>query len=220
MAKTRGRRGSGPRGEFDRAGFQERVAETAERLVRAEGLRALGMRRLAAEIGYAPNSIYNAVGDLDQVVLLVNTRTLGRLHDALAAALVPEAEPLANALALVDAYLAFVAADPGVWSLVHEYAMAPEAPALGVYGEALARAIGLVETVLAPLLPDPEERRRIVAALWAALHGLAALSTTAKLATLTPEPPGALARLLVLRVLGGPERPGLAQDGTPAPGPA
>ena len=41
-------RGSGPRGEHDREGFIALVAGTAESLVRNEGFRALGMRRLAA----------------------------------------------------------------------------------------------------------------------------------------------------------------------------
>ncbi|MFY9291084.1 MAG: TetR/AcrR family transcriptional regulator, partial [Methylorubrum rhodinum] len=39
-------------------------------------------------------------------------------------------------------------------------------------------------------------------ALWAALHGLASLSTSGKLAVLTPDAPRELARLLVGRFLG------------------
>ena len=200
MARTA--RGSGPRGEHDRAGFIALVAGTAESLVRNEGFRALGMRRLAAAIGYAPNSIYNAVGDLDQVVLRVNARTLARLHAALEAALDPGRSPRDDALALADAYLVFVAADPRVWGLLFEHLVAPEQPFPDWYAEALARPVGLVDAVLAPLFTDAEERRRAVAALWAALHGLASLSTSGKLAVLTPDPPRALARLLVGRFLG------------------
>ncbi|KAB1075814.1 TetR/AcrR family transcriptional regulator [Methylobacterium planeticum] len=170
--------------------------------MRAEGLRALGMRRLAAAIGYAPNSIYNAVGDLDQVVLHINARTFRRLRATLTGAIPPDAPPRATALAVAEAYLAFVAADPAVWSLVSDYATAPGAPFPDWYAAALAEAIAPVDAVLAPLLPDATERRQAVAALWAALHGLAALSTSRKLAMLTPEPPQALARLLVGRFLG------------------
>ncbi|WP_336485991.1 TetR-like C-terminal domain-containing protein [Methylobacterium nigriterrae] len=170
--------------------------------MRADGLRALGMRRLAAAIGYAPNSIYNAVGDLDQVVLRVNAGTFRRLRAALARATRPEAAPRENALALADAYLAFVAADPALWSLVSDYATAPGAAFPDWYADALAEPLAAVDAVLAPLLPEPAERRQAVAALWAALHGLAALSTSRKLAMLTPEPPEALARMLVGRFLG------------------
>ena len=169
--------------------------------MRHEGFRALGMRRLAAAIGYAPNSIYNAVGDLDQVVLRVNARTLARLSAALRAAVAPERTARDNALALADAYLVFVAADPKVWSLLFEHLAAPDQPFPDWYAVALAEPVGLVDAVLSPLIAAPDERRRAVAALWAALHGLASLSTSGKLAVLTPDPPRDLARLLVGRFL-------------------
>lgn len=199
--RTPRRRTAGPRGEHDRDGFTALVAQAAETIVRDEGARALGMRRLASTVGYAPNSIYNAVGDLDQVVLRVNARTFGRLRAALDAAIDPDAEARAQALALADAYLAFVQADPAVWSLVAEHALPPDIATPDWYAHALAEATGLVDRVLAPLVPDPGERIRTVVALWAALHGLAALSTSRKLAALTAEPPEALARMLVTRVL-------------------
>lgn len=199
---TRKARGSGPRGEHDREGFIALVAAAAESLVRNEGFRALGMRRLAAAIGYAPNSIYNAVGDLDQVVLRVNARTLARLHGTLSGAIAPDRTPRDNALALADAYLGFVAADPRVWSLLFEHVAAPDQPFPEWYAAALAQPVGLVDTVLAPLIAQADERRRAVAALWAALHGLASLSTSRKLGVLTPDPPQDLARLLVGRFLG------------------
>ena len=195
------KRGSGPRGEYDREGFTAMVAQAAESLVRNEGFRGLGMRRLAAAIGYAPNSIYNAVGDLDQVVLRVNARTLGRLHAALSAAIDPANAPRDNALALAEAYLVFVDADPRVWSLLFEHIAAPDVPFPDWYAQALAQPVGLVDTVLAPLIEDPAERRSAVAILWAGLHGLASLSTSNKLRVLVPDSPHALARMLVGRYL-------------------
>lgn len=204
MARTE-KRGTGPRGEHNRDEFLALVTRAAEGLVRREGLRGLGMRRLASTIGYAPNSIYNAVGDLDAVVLRVNARTLERLHATLTAAVRPEASPRANALSVADAYLAFVAADPQVWSLVFEHQIAPDAVFPDWYAGALARATDLVDAVLRPMIPDPDERRQAVATLWAGLHGLASLSTSRKLAVLTPESPRDLARLLVGRFLGAGE---------------
>ena len=196
------KRGTGPRGEHSREEFAALVTKAAEGLVRAEGLRGLGMRRLASVIGYAPNSIYNAVGDLDAVAMRVNARTLARLHAALGAAVTPERTARDNALSLADAYLAFVAADPRVWSLVFEHHVAPDAEFPDWYAAALAQATDLVDSVLAPLIPEPVERRQAVAALWAGLHGLASLSTSNKLAVLTPESPRDLAQLLVGRFLG------------------
>ncbi|WP_026176287.1 TetR-like C-terminal domain-containing protein [Methylobacterium sp. 88A] len=195
------RRGTGPRGEHNREEFESLVTKAAEGLVRREGLRGLGMRRLASVIGYAPNSIYNGVGDLDAVVMRVNARTLERLHAALTGAIRPDAGPRDNALALADTYLAFVASDPQVWSLVFEHSLAPDSTFPDWYAAALAQATDLVDGVLEPLIPDASERRQAVATLWAGLHGLASLSTSNKLAVLTPEPPRDLARLLVGRFL-------------------
>ena len=196
------KKGTGPRGEHDREGFTAMTAQAAESIVRNEGFRALGMRRLAAAIGYAPNSIYNAVGDLDQVVLRINARTLERLHAALSAAIDPGTPPRENALALADAYLVFVAADPRVWSLLFEHYAAPDVPFPEWYAQALGRTTGLVDAVLEPLIADRDERRQAVAALWAGLHGLASLSTSNKLGVLVPDPPRMLARMLVGRFLG------------------
>ena len=161
------------------------------------------MRPLASAIGYAPNSIYNAVGDLDAVLLQVNARTFGRLRAALAAALDPTASARTNAAGPgASAYLAFVAADPAVWSLVSEYAPLRGAAVPDWYWEALSGATGLVDATLAPLLPDAAaERAQAVAALWASLHGLASLSTSGKLGALTDAAPADLARLLVSRFL-------------------
>ncbi len=199
--KTVKKRAPGPRGDVDRAGFVALVCEAAEGIVRNQGVRALGMRPLASAIGYAPNSIYNAVGDLDAVLLQVNARTFGRLTAALAAALDSTASARANAAALASAYLAFVAADPAVWSLVSEYAPLRGAAVPDWYWEALSGATDLVDATLAPLLPDAAERAQAVAALWASLHGLASLSTSGKLAALTDAAPADLARLLVSRFL-------------------
>ena len=199
--KTVKKRAAGPRGDLDRAGFVALVCAATEGIVRDQGVRALGMRPLATAIGYAPNSIYNAVGDLDAVLLRVNARTFDRLKAALEAGLDPETSPRANAAALAEAYLAFVAADPAVWSLVSDHAPARGAAVPDWYWEALAGATDLVDSTLKPLLPDADERARAVAALWASLHGLASLSTSGKLGALTDAAPIDLARMLVARFL-------------------
>ena len=186
------------------------VIEAAEALAREEGLRGIAMRRIAAAIGYAPGSIYNAVGDLDEVVLRVNARTLTRLRDGLAHAVDPARAPLDNALAVADAYLAFVTAQPRLWGLLLEHSLPKESAFPDWYDMALGETTRLVDEVLRPLIPDEAERRRSVATLWAALHGLASLSTSGKLAIVDEDDPREMARLLVRRVLAGaaPGSPG------------
>ena len=184
----------GPRGEHSRDEFRALVVEAAEAIAQREGLRGLGMRRLAAAIGYAPNSIYNAIGGVDAVVLLVNARTLTRLRDHLARA---SGAAETRVLALADLYLGFVLADPRLWSLLFEHVLPPDSRYPDWYAEALKGPIQLVDEALAPLMPERDARLRAVAALWAALHGLASLATSGKLAAVSSDPPGTLARALV-----------------------
>src|SRR4051812_43532547 len=118
--RGRGARAMARRADHTREELAELVVKAAEKLARREGLRGVGMRRIAAEIGYAPGSIYNAVGDLDQVILRVNARTLKRLRTHLAGLVDAGRPALDNALAVARGYLDFVARQPRLWGLIIE----------------------------------------------------------------------------------------------------
>ena len=51
----------------------------------AGGLAGLKTRELAREIGVANGAVYNLVEDMDELILRVGSRTLGRLDAALTA---------------------------------------------------------------------------------------------------------------------------------------
>src|SRR3569833_3946631 len=65
---------------------REQLIEAAERAMAAKGLAGLKTRDLAQEIGVANGAVYNLVADVDDLVLMVGSRTLARLDDALSAA--------------------------------------------------------------------------------------------------------------------------------------
>ena len=191
------------RADHSRDELADLVISAAEALACEEGLRGVAMRRIATAIGYAPGSIYNAVGDLDEVLLRVNARTLKRLRVHLAGVVDPAGAPLDNALAVADGYLDFVFRQPRLWGLILEH-MLPKGSAFPIwYEEALGETMRLVDDVLKPLIVDEEERRRSVATLWASLHGLASLSTSGKLAVVDTDDPHAMAHLLIRRFLEG-----------------
>ena len=194
---------AGPRHDHSRDEFLTLVTDAAEVLARQEGLRGLGLRRLANAIGYAPNSLYNGVGDLDDIILQVNARTIERLRRHLGQAAPPDLEPGAAVIALAQAYLDFVMADPKLWSLLFEHVLPDARPLPSHLSKALAETIGLVDAALAPLIVDAGEREKAVAALWAALHGIASLATSGKLAAVSADDPRDLARLLVATFLDG-----------------
>ena len=155
---------------------------------------------------YAAGSIYNAVGDLDAVVLRVNARTLERLRAALVRLVDPARPPIENALAVADGYLDFVARQPRLWGVILEHVLPPGSDFPDWYEKALAATTNVVDEVLKPLVADEDERRRAVATLWASLHGLASLSSSGKLAVVDRDDPRAMAHLLIRRFLGGAAR--------------
>ena len=195
------------RTDHSREELRALVVGAAETLARREGLRGIAMRRIAAEIGYAAGSIYNAVGDLDAVVLRVNARTLERLRAALVRLVDPARPPIENALAVADGYLDFVARQPRLWGVILEHVLPPGSDFPDWYETALAATTNVVDEVLKPLVADEDERRRAVATLWASLHGLASLSSSGKLAVVDRDDPRAMAHLLIRRFLGGAASP-------------
>src|SRR5215471_17508631 len=68
--------------EQRRARLRDALVAAAERAIEQQGLATLRARALAQEVGCAVGAIYNVVEDLDDLVLLVNARTLAALeHD-------------------------------------------------------------------------------------------------------------------------------------------
>jgi AcrR family transcriptional regulator len=197
------------------------VVDAAEALARQEGLRGLSLRKIAAEIGYAPGSLYNVIGDLDEIILHLNARTLERLSEYLRTRIDPRMPPVENAFAVADGYLDFVMAEPRLWGLILEHRLLTGTQTPQWYSETLAAITGLVDDVLRPLIADEAERRLSVVSLWAALHGIASLATSGKLASVHDTDPHAMARQLVARFLGVPapvqRRPRTSAKSGPTP---
>src|SRR5262245_35377265 len=72
--------------EQRRARLRDALVSAAERAIARQGLGTLRARALAQEVGCAVGAIYNVVEDLDDLVLLVNARTLAALERELIAA--------------------------------------------------------------------------------------------------------------------------------------
>jgi AcrR family transcriptional regulator len=177
------------------------VVDAAEAMARREGLRGLSLRKIAADVGYVPGSLYNVIGDLDDIILHLNARTLERLAQYLRPRLDPAKPAVENAFAVAEGYLDFVIAEPLLWGLILEHRLLPDAETPPWFAETLATTIDLVEDVLRPLIPADEERKLAVASLWAALHGIASLATSGKLGSVHAADPYAMAHQLIARFL-------------------
>lgn len=195
----------GRRSDHSREELAGLVIAAARAITVREGWRAVTMRRIGAEIGYAAGSIYNAVGDIDAVLLRVGAGALDELALALESAIArlkPGDAPISAALVLADTYIDYVTAHSRLWSILMERSPPQKAP--DWYTGPRGRLLALVEAVLAPLYPEPSARRRAVVTLWAALQGVAGLTAGGNLAFAAKDLDAhEIARSLVTRYLAG-----------------
>ena len=162
------------RSDHSREELAAMVIAGARAIVRDEGWRAVSMRGIAARIGYAPGSIYNAVGDIDAVLLRVNAGTLTELAANLEVVVARTAPGVAGAVAIADAYVTYVMGHARLWAALIE--RPPPVPAPDWYAVPRAGLVEIVAEAIAPLFPDAVLRRRAVLSLWASLQGLATLA--------------------------------------------
>jgi AcrR family transcriptional regulator len=169
--------------ETDRkADLRARLIDAAEAEIAEKGLLGLKARDVTQRAGCALGALYNAVADLDELVLRVNSRTLARLGEALAPAS-GAASPEAVTLALADAYAVFALKNRRLWSALFEHRL-PEGVEMPDWHrqehEVLIARIGAPLIALRPDLPIDVLRLR-VRTLFGAVHGVVHLALQGRL---------------------------------------
>lgn len=192
------------RPESDRkTDLRARLIEAAEAEIAEKGLLGLKARDVTQRAGCALGAIYNAVADLDELVMRVNSRTLERLGIALAPAS-DSGSPEAITLALADAYAVFALENRRLWSALFEHRL-PEGVQMPDWHrqehEVLIARIVTPLRQLRPDLPDADIRLR-VRTLFGAVHGVVHLALQGRLVgvpeTLLRQEVAALVGALVL----------------------
>lgn len=178
-----------------RRALRDRLTDIAETRIAAEGLSALRARDLAAEAGCALGAIYNAVGDLHELTLLVNARTFARLGQAVAQA--GGASPRETLVARAQAYHRFAADNHLLWRALFDLERPEGTAAPDWYLEEMGRLFDHISGPLATLTPDlpPEDRALLTRALFSAVHGIVLLGLDRASAGV---PPDQIDRMLAL----------------------
>jgi AcrR family transcriptional regulator len=167
-----------------RAKLREDLIRAAERSISAGGLAGLKTRDLAREIGCANGAVYNLVDDVDELILLVGSRTLARLDAALT-----EAEsagppsPAAMLVRIAVAYCDFASENLELWRALFEHRMTPGKP---IPEWAVSEQMNLFRHIYAPLATlfprrSPEELGVTARSLFSAVHGMVLLGLEQKL---------------------------------------
>jgi AcrR family transcriptional regulator len=155
-----------PRRGLDRA----QVVEAGARIADAEGLDAVTLARVAAELGVRSPSLYNHVAGRDGLLRGIAAQSTRELAAALRRAATGRSGADAI-LAVAEAQRAYALAHPG------RYATTVAAPAAGdaEHERAAAEAVDVLTAVLGGSGLDGDELIHGVRALRSAVHGFAAL---------------------------------------------
>ncbi|MEM6618251.1 MAG: WHG domain-containing protein [Pseudomonadota bacterium] len=164
--------------EAKRAALRDSLVDAAEGLIAQNGLRGLKARDITARAGCALGALYNAVDGLDQLIVLVNSRTLTRLGEKALAEVPADGTGADKMRALGRVYAAFAVENPYLWSAVFTHRL-PEGQSSPDWHR--AEFMGLIEQVAAPLADlrpdlDGATLRLRAQTLFAAVHGVVQLS--------------------------------------------
>src|SRR3954447_9677752 len=164
--------------------FRKELILAAERSMSAGGLAGLKTRELARDIGVANGAVYNLVDDMDELILRVGSRTLGRLDAALTAS---ESDgttsPAETLVRIAVAYCDFAAENLALWRALFEHRMAPDKPVPEWAVEEQLNLFRHIYHPLAKLFPKwtADELGITARSLFAAVHGMVSLGLEQKL---------------------------------------
>jgi AcrR family transcriptional regulator len=179
----------GRKAKHSREEFHALALAAAQAIIAERGLQSLNVRAVAARLGCSVGTIYNFFAGLEELVALVNGRTLDALYEALSR--VPATgRPAHDLHTLLDRYLAFVAANESSWTLLFEERLPEAKEPPPWYFEKIERLFALLTRIMAPLFGPRQEAAlsRAVRQLWISLHGIWSLNAGGQLAFVSDEP--------------------------------
>jgi AcrR family transcriptional regulator len=164
--------------------LRDALIRAAERSIAAKGLAGLKTRELAREIGCANGAVYNLVEDMDELILVVGSRTLQRLDVSLTEAEGNgPASPGETLVRIALAYCDFAAENIGLWRALFEHQMAPGKPIPDWAIDEQMELFRHIYRPLAVLFPSRSAAELSVTArsLFSAVHGMVLLGLEQKL---------------------------------------
>lgn len=160
-----------------RDALRTKLIDAAEQRMRANGLTGLRARDITKDAGCALGGLYNAFGDLDELVLHVNARTLDRLSDEIAKAregLAPKGALLEIALT----YARFAKENRTLWDALFDHKMPDNTDIPDWFRTHQSNVMAHVVGDLTALQPDlsPKKIHIRASTYFSAVHGIVAIS--------------------------------------------
>ena len=166
------------RPSYHHGALREALLTASLKLIEAEGLSAVSLRRVAREAGVSPGAPYHHFKDRAAVLAALAAQGFRMLAEDLTAATAAATNPIESLSALIHAYVAFAQRQPAYFRLMFrpelsESRLDPEAKEAEHAAEAAfdSTITALVEAgIIAPAKAEP-----FSVLIWSLGHGLASL---------------------------------------------
>ena len=182
-----------------------RLLDAATARMERYGLDGVNARDVTADARCGLGTIYKCYRDLDELILHVNSRTLKRLDGVLATAARPSDTPAERLVRLALAYLDFSLQNVNIWTALFKHRLPANAPVPDWH---VAEHRALFSHVCRPLSeidPALSDAALMVRArsIFAAVHGIVALSIEGKFVGLEHEVTGTEIEVVVRALVRG-----------------
>jgi AcrR family transcriptional regulator len=185
--------------------LKQALLKEAERILEEEGIQALTLRAVSRAVGVSHTAPQNHFGDLTGLLSELAAGGYRRLGAVLSSAVQAAApEPRLRLRAMGRAYIAFVRAHPGLFTLMFRSERLDSAwpalqDAIANLRQILREAVGAVTHVETPA--SPLDAVAQTTAVWALVHGYAMLMLEGRLKTAVAGLPGESAATLFEAVM-------------------
>ncbi len=173
------------RSDHTREELKDMILQSAWGIIGQEGFEGLTARKIAKDVGYAPGTIYNLFDSLDDLYLLINSRTLDHLNTVLnsEACNDPGKNPVDNMKAMAALYMQFARECRPYWLMLFSPQLPEVRKDYSWYQEKIDQLFLPLERQLCRNFPAKEPKQCKMAArlLWASVHGLCFLQETGKI---------------------------------------
>lgn len=181
----------GRRNDHSRDELKEMVVIAAEKILVEEGYSKLTTRRIAKEIGYTVGSLYMVIKNVDDLILLLNARTLQLLLEKIEQDLkeLQSSDAYTSLMQIAMSYVDFAFEHKEKWEAIFmhrvtDVELLTEDYYLNIKN--LFKVIGYQLSLLAPKLNE-EELELLTRGLWGAVHGVTILSLDQKFSIGAPK---------------------------------
>ncbi|WP_420548137.1 TetR/AcrR family transcriptional regulator [Curvivirga sp.] len=190
--------------DHSREELLQMAIQAARSLVIEEGTKALTVRKVATEMGYAVGTIYNLFKNVDDLIIHLNATTLDALHNNLTT-IVFSGNVESDIKKLANSYIDFTFQNLNLWNALFEHSLPKGEILPDWYNKKIELLLNIVEAALAPLKTSisEEEIKKAARVLWSSLHGICSLATADKLKIMTKDPAIELSNSLVTNYIAG-----------------